>query len=286
MSVSPSPTRRKNQKPYEAGGAGTIEVVQIDLIKIDHLYQRDLNAEVVEKIAREYDIVTAGTIVLSRRPSGDLYVVDGQHRLAGASLAGEKEILAQIVDNLTPEEEAKLRVQGNYSRPDRINEVFRARVFAGDPVALHMQEIAGEFGSAFNYLPEGNSGINAIGSAEAVYKMDGGKRLRRTLAFIDEVWGGITPDRASAVTLKGITFFLDRHESEVDMRRLKERVTAEGVGSLLRMARNHKAALGGSLWVNFYRALVEVYNYNLRESHRLEWRTSRSTVIFHSRDPQ
>lgn len=282
--VPASPTRRRNQKPYEAGGAGTIEVVKIDDLRIDHLYQRDLNPTVVEKIAAEYDIVTCGTIVVSERATGERYVVDGQHRLAGAKLAGETEILAQIVHNLTPEEEAKLRVQGNYARPDRSQEVFRARLFAGDPIAVGMQAVCNEYDTRINFMPDMNHGINAVAAVEQIYRTDKGPRLRNTLGTIRQAWGTAEGAHVSSAILKGITFFLDRHETEIDRSRFIERIKTEGVGAIGRMARNHKAALGGTLWLNTYRALVEVYNYNLRENSKLEWRTGRSSKVFSGGD--
>lgn len=269
-------SKRKTQT-LQAGGAGEITVLPLDLLHVDHLYQRDLIMEVVDRIAANWDIVTAGTIVVSRRADGTLYVVDGQHRFAAAKLAGETEILAQVVDGLTAEEEAHLRIQGNYKRSDRINEVFRARVFAGDPTALALQEIAHRYDTEINFVPDASKGLNAISSLEHLYNLDNGVRLSRVFAVIKDAWGEVGGPNASSAILKGLAWFLDRHSEEIDRQRLIERMRMEGPAAIGRSARNHKAALGGTHWINTYRALVEVYNYNLRENSRLEWRTNRSS---------
>ena len=141
------------------GGSGTIEAVSIGQLKVDLLYQRDLDATVVEKIAREYDIVTAGTIVVSLRDNGDMFIVDGQHRVAGATLAKETHMLAQIIEGLTEQEEAVLRLKGNYKKNDRIGEVFRARIFAQDPVALGIRDLLAEYDTRINFSPVAEHGF-------------------------------------------------------------------------------------------------------------------------------
>lgn len=264
------------RKPFDAAQAGAIEVVKIDDLHSDNLYQRDLIAQVVENIANEYDIVTAGTIVVSKRPNGDLYIVDGQHRVAGAKLAGETHVLAQVIESMTPEDEAKRRIQGNYKKTDKVYEVFRARVFAKDPVALGITELLAEFDTRINYVPDFQHGINAVSAVEGIYKLDNGVRLRRILTTLVAAFGDAQGPHANGNLLKSVGWFLDRHSEEADIERLITRMTAEGVGSLTRKAVNMKAVMGGTQWINMYRALVEIYNERLADGNKLEWRTSRS----------
>lgn len=276
----PAQTNGRIKKRMDAGNSGDIVVLPVDLLKVDHLYQRDLDARVVEKIAKEWDIVTAGTLVVSHRANGEYFVVDGQHRLAGAQLAGESEVLCQVIEGLTPQEEAELRIKGNFKKSDRIGEAFRARVFAHDPVALGMQAVVEEFDTKINYVPDPERGINAIAALEMLYRRDEGKHLHRVLATLKTAFGNVDAGHASSNLLKGVSWFLDRHTPEINHTRFLERMRMEGVGAIGRMARNHKAAMGGSLWINTYKALVELYNYGLRENNRLEWRTSRSSRAF------
>lgn len=258
--------------------AGEFVVLRIEDLRIDHLYQRDLILEVVEKIAAEWDIATAGAILVSQRENGEMYVIDGQHRLAAAKKAGETEILTQVLTGMTPEQEAARRLRGNYKRTDRIYEAFRARVFAGDPVAVGIQSLLGEFGTHANYSPTLHTGINAIATVEWLWKRDGtGAYLREVLTLIRDTFEDVPEaERASVGILRSFAWFRDRHLGEADIERFKERTRATGVRALDRMARNQRAAMGGTLWLNYYRALVESYNYRL-SSNQLEWRTTGAT---------
>lgn len=261
----------------DAGEAGKIEVVALADLKVDPIYQRDLTASFVERLAEKYDVVTAGTIVVSKRPGGDLYIVDGQHRAAAAVRAGETQILAQVVDEPSAEEEARLRLKGNVKRTDRVFEVFRARLASGDPVALDIQRILGEFDTQINMVPTLGQGINAVSAVEKLYKLDNGASLIIVLSMMKKLFGEIRPEIASSDLLKGLTWFLGQHGDAVDMERFERLLKVTGPAALARSARAHKASLGGSLWVNTYRALVTMFNEGLSDASKIEWKTKGST---------
>jgi hypothetical protein len=108
-------------------------------LNIDPYYQRDLSRELVEKIKRNWDAAGAGYIVVNRRQNGSLYIVNGQHRVAArmelAVEAGDEsggEIVSQVFNGLTQQQEAQLRLIGNTKRTDTSQERFRAQVAAGD----------------------------------------------------------------------------------------------------------------------------------------------------------
>jgi hypothetical protein len=192
---------------------GDMEVVAIDDLNVDHAYQRDLDAGLVQRIAAGWDIVASGPIVVSRRPDGSLWIVNGQHRAAAAKVAGETHILAQVksVAGMTPDEarvyEAELRLKGNTRRTDKSQERFRAQVAARHADSLAIVEIASKFNTRINPWNDQKHGI-------------------------------------------------------------------KGIEALDRKARAHKGAMGGALWTNYYRAMIEIYNTNLPQKSRLEWRTN------------
>lgn len=262
-----------------AGTAGEIKLVKVGDLKVDHSYQRDLKAPMLEKMQdRSFDDATAGIISVSLRASGEMYIVDGQHRSALARLEGRESILAQVFEGLTPQQEADLRDRMHLRRADTVYEIFKARIFAGDPVARGMQKIAREFETTINFVPDSKRGINTIATVEAIYKLDQGQSLRSVFKLIREAWGAVEGPNATASTIKGTYWFLERHKIEAEYNRVIERLKTEGVASLTRMARSHQGALGGSMWLNTYRAMVEVYNHGLREQNKLEWRTGSWTV--------
>jgi hypothetical protein len=266
-------TRLRDFDTVDTGAAGRIEIVELKQLRIDPLYQRDLIADFVEQMADNWDIVTAGTIVVSKRPNGDLFIVDGQHRAAAAVRAGESHILAQVLDEPSAEEEARLRLKGNFKKTDRIYEVFRARIAAGDPKAKKIKSILKNLDTQINYSPTAESGINAVAAIEKLYDLDDGVTLIRILSLLKDLFGPISPEYASSNTLKALAWFTARHELEIDQERFNRLLKAMGPSALGRSGRAHKASMGGSLWMNTYRALVTMYNEGLTDANKLEWRT-------------
>jgi hypothetical protein len=254
--------------------SGKYEVVQIDDLHIDPSYQRDLSRDLVERIKAAWRDAAAGAIVVSRRVSGDLYIVNGQHRTAAAAEIGRTEVLAQVIDGLSREEEAALRLLGNTSRADSAQERFRAQVAAGNVESIAIQEIAREFDTRINPSPDQRSGINTVAAVEDLYRWDGkGLMLTAVFEVVRDAFGHIGGKAASSSTLKAVGWFMDKHRHEIDRRRFVDRIAAEGVDALDRKARSHKAAVGGALWMNYYRAMVEAYNVRLTERQRLEFKT-------------
>ncbi len=258
------------------GSAGIVEVLKIDDLHIMRdAYQREIKADAVDKIQGEYDMAVAGTIVVSKRANDDLYIIDGQHRSAAAKLAGENEILAQVIVGLTPQQEANMRLQLNTRKQDSVYESFRARVFAGDKIAKGMQEVAHRYETQINMTADTNHGINAIGTVEHIYKIDHGITLGRCFASLRTSFGPIEGQAANANMMKGVTWFLQRHTPDYDHKRLMEKMRIEGPAAIIRKARNHQVIVGGPLWLNIYRALLEIYNSGLGEKSKLEARTTR-----------
>lgn len=261
----------------DTGSAGKIEVVELAKLKVDPVYQRDLTADFVERLAENWHFITAGAILVSKRPNGDLYIVDGQHRAAAALRAGETHILAQVVNEPSAEEEARLRLKGNVKRTDRIYEVFRARLAANDETALAIQRILTDLDTQINMTPTLGTGINAVQAVEKLYELDKGVTLIRILTMLKTLFGHIQPEIASSDLMKGLAWFLSHHEGTIDMERFERLFKMQGPAATARSARAHKASLGGPVWVNTYRALVTFYNEGLTEANRIEWKTKGST---------
>jgi hypothetical protein len=255
--------------------------VRIDDLHIDHNYQRDLSLDLVDQIDREYDPRATSAITVVKRANGDLYIVNGQHRAAGAKRHGEEYIMAEVFEGIDPEHEAKLRLKGNTRRTDKPQERFRAQIAAGDPESLAIQGIVERFDSQVNRNPDQNRGINAISALETIYRRDrNGTTLARVLEMIQASFGECHGKAVSVAMMKGVAFLLDRNGSDMDRQRMIEKLSQYGPTGIHRIAVNIKAAMGGAMWMNYYRAMVEVYNEKLGERARLEWRTTGATKVF------
>lgn len=275
--MSPQPLHidkvRAPKTLVDLADTGSLELVKIDDLKFDHTYQRDLSAEVVQRMSSEWDPRVAGTIVVNRRPNGDLNVIDGQHRTAAAKTAGEDYILALVFTGLERPSEAGMRVKGNFRRADSPHEKFRARLAAGDKDAKAIKEICDQFNTRINPTPQMKKGINAVAAIEAIYRKDEGVRLTRVFEIIRRAWGSVEGDRVSVATLKGLDWLLETNAEGLDTGHLVDRMQAEGTQGLMRKAYSYQAAHQGSMWVNWYRGLIEAYNTGLPERKRLEWKT-------------
>jgi hypothetical protein len=287
-----TPSRRKNGLSDAAitgvnlDALGSAEVLAIEILNVDPDYQRDVRHDLVNKIAREYDIVKAGPILVSVREDGTFWVIDGQHRMLGADQAGETEIFAHVVHGLNQAEEADLRLARNDRRSDSIYEKFRTRLVMGDEKAHAMVELCNQQGVEINTAgSNGRHGINSIGTIEMLYDIDGkGVWLARVLRCIREAFDNepepLNPTNCSTSMLKSIAWFLAQHvdSRQVAYRDFTNLLGRAGVDDLRRKAVSHKAANGGALWVNFYRAIVQAWNVGRSESKKLRWKTVGSLV--------
>lgn len=256
---------------------GSAEVLSIAAINIDPDYQRDLRHDLIDKIAREYDVVKAGPILVSRRADGTLWNVDGQHRMIGAERAGETEVFANVISGLTQEQEAALRLARNDRRADSIYEKFRTRLVMGDEVAHRIVEIVRQNNADVNLVPNAQHGINAVACLEMLYDVDGvGTWLGRTLRTLREAFGDdhMNAEVCSASMMKATAWFLAQHvdSREASHEEFVQRLGQYGPEDIRRKAVSHKAANGGAQWVNFYRAIVEAWNFR-RSKNMLRWKT-------------
>lgn len=260
---------------------GSAEILDIAALNVDTAYQRALRHNLVNQIGKEYDIVKAGPILVSERKDGSLWVVDGQHRMAGALQAGEDAMFAHVIHGLTKEQEADLRLARNNRMSDSTYEKFRTRLVMGDPVAHRMMELVRQQGTELNLEPNVHQGINALGTVEELYKVDNGETLVRVLKFINEAFDPSEDGRYAAAMMKGVAWFISQHisvKNEATWKEATSRFGGAGVDDIRRKAVSHKAANGGSLWLNYYRAMVELYNFRRQENKKLRWKVSGSSV--------
>ena len=168
-------------------GRHEMAVVKITDLKINRTSRREANQRRVDLIAREYDMAKAGVIEVSRRDNGEMYVMDGGHRMLAAHIAGETEILAHIHVGLTQQDEARLYREMNKTRlPIKPLEEFKAGLIGGAKDLLEIDQIVKELGGHIATTQGGSAaGIVAVKSLERVYKQVGPQGLR-SLAVVDQ----------------------------------------------------------------------------------------------------
>ena len=109
-----------------------LALVDINLLRIDENYQREIDEAHVNEIANDFNKTYAGCLICSYR-NGYFYIIDGQHRYTAALLKGVKTLLCIIYTGLTSKQEAKMFRDLNikHKRPDAYR-LFKANIWNGD----------------------------------------------------------------------------------------------------------------------------------------------------------
>ena len=269
-----------------------LEVVSLDDLNVDHSYQRPLSDGLVEKILADWDPIAADALTVSRRkrPSktavqeaglrgdGSLWLVNGQHEAMAAKLAGESEMLAFVHEGMTVQEEADLRLKKNNRRSDTPMERFHAQIRKGVPETLAIVALLEKYETHPNRTANAHTGVNAVSTLEVLYR-DDPEVFERTLRALKTAHGELKGDVVTATPLRGVHWFLKVHLAEYHWKSFIERMGQLGYDELKRRAMSHKSVARGADWLNYYRALVEMYNYKRPEHTRLELKTKYSGSI-------
>lgn len=124
------------------GRMPVLQYLRPEEISIDPAYQRSIEAPdsqtLIRKIAQHWNWDLCQPLVVAARPTGDLMVIDGQHRLAAARMRGDiTQMPCTIVHYESAADEAANFVHLNQQRrPLTRIELFKAAVASEDPEAL------------------------------------------------------------------------------------------------------------------------------------------------------
>ena len=142
--MSPAPVSRAAGSLKFNPPLGQLPALQYLLpqqLQIDPAYQRQIDTgpsqSLIRKIAVQWNWDLCQPLVVARRENGDLFVIDGQHRLAAAVLRGDiAQLPAVVVSSTSPATEAANFVQLNQQRrPLNQMQLFHAALAAGDDEA-------------------------------------------------------------------------------------------------------------------------------------------------------
>ncbi|MCC0035455.1 MAG: ParB N-terminal domain-containing protein [Hoeflea sp.] len=113
--------------------------VEIDKLRIDDRYQRPLarhNWEAIARIARSFDWSLFTVVDIAPAGGGLFAIIDGQHRVHAAALAGIDKVPVRIVaEPLAGQARAFMGINGNVTAITPFH-VLRASLAAGEPWAV------------------------------------------------------------------------------------------------------------------------------------------------------
>lgn len=237
---------------------------------VDHRYQRDLDSRRVEEIARAFNPLHFGVPVVSERNDEERVRIDGQHRCAGAIVAGfgEEEFLMEVHYGLSLQQEAEmyLRLNGGRTAVGAIDK-YKARLVAEEPVALEIQAILEGLGCR---ITNGKSayGIMAVQAVEVSYYR-GPDNLRNTIKTLS-TWLDGSPEAFEGELIRGTSAFFVAWAKEANPAHLASRLTEWAPAKLMARVKRESqvAAMGRSDAARL--VLTEIYNH--RTPRRLQLR--------------
>lgn len=255
------------------------DVLPLDVMLVDTHYQRELRDRLVKAMG-EYDMNAAGSLTISERPplrgmtDPRYYIVDGQHRRALAKAYGEVEHIVKIVrfpgsEAKIRQQEAELRGKLGFRKADTPVERFKHQLASGDDRSLAIDAMVEQHGGQVAVTQNGR-GINAISTLEKLYERRYHKHplLTDVLDVIVEGWGSLDGRAGETAALEGIGWLIAKNES-LDRRHLAKRMRGNAPEAVHSRAVAMRAVMGGALWKNYYRALVEAYNNRHPEAKKL-----------------
>ena len=261
-----------------------IKWVDLEDLNIDKSYQRMFSQNWAAEIGSDFDDISAEIILVSDRGDrnggpidGGMWVLSGQHRYIGAVKAGRKRLQARVIDTSAIDDpgaiEALFRLRTNHRLADKSTERFKAQVRAGNEESVEIVKILASFDTEINERVNPEGGINAIATVERIYRLDGkGTILKEVLSVIHEAYGFVGGKNSTSTMLSMISWFIMQHGQEASRERFIEKLRTTGLAAISNRGHAHKAAMGGALWVGYYRGMVEFYNAQLQGKSRLDWK--------------
>jgi hypothetical protein len=249
-----------------------IEMVPVNSIGLDMSYQRPLSKVKVQSIKTNFNKHAVGTLIVSLRDDGKIFVIDGQHRLEAMKKRGIENAECKIISGLTGQQEAEIYIWCNTNRknPDALD-TFKARLYKGDPIALTISSVVEECGLyiAFNHTgSRPRNSVWAVMAMEDIYKKGKEKLLKEVLILATRSW----PDDSNNVEAKvllGIMIFHLKYQGRYVREEFIAKMNITDLNTLRRRAQYHAENHGGSVVTTFARALQEAYDKS-KHKNRLE----------------
>lgn len=213
-------------------------------LKIDPQAQRSLNEKRAQMIADALVPEALGSIVVSQRPSGEYYVVDGMHRKRVCELVGLDTMTAEVHRGLTQQEEAILFLIKNResNKPNALDE-YKVGLTAGLPLFVDTDKVLDAHG-----LEMGSTTSSSIGAVAGVLRITenyGPEVLDRTLTVAEGAWGRAATTW-DGMLLGGIGMFLGKHGDVVNDADLAMKIAKTGPAGAW-VGKVHALASGGGL---------------------------------------
>lgn len=246
-----------------------LEVLTLQTLKVDSYAQRSYDDRWAKELHDKWDDDKVGVFRVSRRTGGDLYVMDGQHRMGALRMfpdldESDGEVLALVYEGLTLRQEAELYLAFN-SKTRKANPVdtFRLERVAEEAEAVNIQVVLDRHGLIVQ-MGNGANQVAAVAALRWVYRLGGTDLLDRTFTVIEKSWGVRDRWARDGNILRAVGWVLHKIP-HIDQGSLEDKLGKSGrPGQLIGQARTYRMATKRSLWLETAHQIVAIYNHSRR----------------------
>lgn len=192
-----------------------------DELHINEQYQRTISTKrgqtIIRGIAEEFDWALFLPLVVTTRAEGGYWVIDGQHRLAGAKAKPLDEVPVVLMDIKTASDQARAFVGINARRVNmHALAIHHAMVAAGDPLAVGVQNCCDKAGVVIPRYPKMLSVIKpnetmALATLKSTFNICGPDALIWSLRILRAAYAD-EPGQLSGGYIRGLATFFNAHQ--------------------------------------------------------------------------
>lgn len=246
--------------------------VKPDDLRVDMTYQRSVSDSRVSSICRNFNQQALGIVTLSIRENGELFIIDGQHRVEALKKMGKGniQINAIVLFDLTVQDEANLFLimNDNRTKPKRFD-LHKAASASGDEVTSSIDALLSSLGLKIADRP-GDGNIRAVGTVHKVFSKIGLDNLRKVLKVIMEA-NGTHSSSLKAEYIEAVSAIIVQF-NQIDLKRLSMAIHNIGDTNLSVLKASTIAVDSRPISKTLALAgmIIDAYNYKLRENSRLD----------------
>lgn len=239
-----------------------MQLIPARLFTVNRNYQREEKKKEISDIISNFDYHLVNPVKAVKR-DGRYYIWDGQQTATALySKFGAEYLIPTLVysDIETSKDEAVLLVSGNTGtgggKKLTPNEIWDAILWADDPTALRINEIANSHG--FNMgskKKQKTQSINAVDAVQKMYKVLTEKQFDAMLRIIRAAWDG-DPDSVTKPIIRGMAKFIRVYDGKYDEKNLIRRLSKKSPKEIIRNGRA-SFSKGDAKWA---REILEIYN--------------------------
>jgi len=272
--IMPRPTRRKTpisppeRRSIALGKSKGFEELFAADLRVDRDVQRAFDNRHAAKLEADWDNRFIGTLIVSRRPNGDLYTIDGQHRVVVALRKDPVAIMdCEVYEGLSVVEEALMFLHYNRNRkaPNAFDH-YKIGLVAQLPTEVRMSAETMQLGLELS-PSKGNRQIAAVAACRRIVGWDKEETglLRDTLMYAEMAFGA-RPETWDANLVQAIARVIHHHRATIDYDRLVEKLRSKHPDEWQALALMGAKGGGGSVSRSIAMERLFVFEYNKRLS--------------------